>query len=298
MKSEIVFVEQKTGNKLVLKDYIPLNVEQAVNELRNDSKSYKIYRKYKINTHDVFFAIKTYEISPPKIFVLKRFKGYEKITNFKYEIATFKKVASMQPNCRRRLVEGVGQEHNGIYWIVMEYYDGSIADFIDSGGILSENQRQYILVTIVNAVHCLYLENLAYIDMKVDQILYRYKDGKFEVKLGDLEVVELGGNNRIKITHKAPTSSRKVNKNGFFHRGDDSAVAFGILMLMAELWFESTSNEKLISRSKYNKPELTLPKLKKLMPPNVFFIAKMLYSEWETIKIPELRRIIVNEIDV
>lgn len=301
MNSEVIFVEQKTGNKIKVKDYIALNVEQGVRALRDERRDYKIYKKYRVNTHDVFFAIKTNEKGPPKIFVLKRFKGYQKLKDFKNEVNTFKKVASMQSACRRRLVEGTPQEHHGVYWIVMEYYDGSIADLVDSGGLLTEAERRQILTETMKAVSCLYFENLAYVDMKIDQILYRYQSNKLEVKLGDLEVVKLGGKDGIKLTHRGPVSSPKVNKQGFFHKGDDSAIAFGILMLMIELWLETTDKRGVVVsklyRKNYNNPNIALPQLKKLMPHNVYNITKMLYNEWETIKIPELRKIILNEFE-
>lgn len=266
------------GKKKKVTEYIALTVDEAMNALRTRRNEFSFYRNKDIDTYNVYFVMSDAKV--PEIFVMKRYKRINE--SFRMEKHAFAKIREMDALCRSTLIEGkpVTITSKEIYWILMEYFDGSV---IEMERELTESERRYILKTIAKAVKCLYENGLYYTDMKLDQVLYRIKDdNSIEVKLADLEVSGKGQN--AIVTYRPPKGSKLLDYDGHYKYGaTDEAVNWGMVILILQLWTKDSRALNHAFRKYFRNHRSMMSALKGKVPDDIYYLVNELYSKWDSI---------------
>lgn len=285
----VTFIEvnTETGRKVqhgkvkYVKNYTALSVDDAMNALRTRKHDFSFYKIKGLDTYNVYFALSKEKI--PEIFVMKRYK--RKDSSFNMEHNAFTKVQEMDDLCRSFLISGKAISKRDTYWILMEYFDGSL---IELERKLTEKERRSILKKIAKAVKCLREKGLYYTDMKLDQVLYRiHDDDSLEVKLADLEVSREGRGTLV--TYHAPTKSPFVSRDGHFKYGaTDEAVNWGIVILILHLWTKDDSTLYRAFKKYHKEHKKMVSALRGKIPDDIWYLIDELYVKWDQISTDDL----------
>jgi len=236
-----VFYDYHDLNKeIILNKYIPLTVEEAVDILQSDEiKDFRVYVTYEQGENILFFISKE---KIPRIFVVKR--DIDREDRYSNEKKILEKITKdLSDGCREVLNIGSSENIDGVDVIVMEYFDGNLAEIVSD---LYEDERREILGKVVVALECFDSKNLAYTDLKLQQVLFRQKEDSFyDIKLTDFEVTNIEDSlDSILMTYKLPD---KYYRRKNFSPYIDLYVVWGLLVFVLSLWtFSSIRQEKNI----------------------------------------------------
>lgn len=261
--------------EIILNKYIPLTVEEAIEVLQSDEiENFRAYVTYEQGENILFFISKE---KIPRIFVVKR--DIDRKDRYSNEKKILEKITKdLSDECHKVLNIGRAENIDGVDVIVMEYFDGNLAEIVSD---LYEDERREILGKVVVALECFDSKNLAYTDLKLEQVLFRQKDDSFyDIKLTDFEVTNIeNSSDTILMTYKIPD---KYYRRKNFSPYIDLYVVWGLVVFVLSLWtFSSIRQEKNI-RKLLGKPRKLFKYLEKItLPKDVRDFIERTYNNLE-----------------